>query len=154
MHQNYKTLNQKYYIAVVSKDHTKLWIDGWFMQVCHWKQAPLKRMKKDDWMIVYSPKYSMNWDEKCQSFTAIWKAIDDNVYQFSMSEIFHPFRRNIEFYESDEVSILPLINSLDFILDKKRWWYPFRFGFFEITEKDFNLIFTKMIKNENIWNNI
>lgn len=140
--------NQKYWIAVVSKEHTIRGVHGGYMQVCHGKQAPLKRMKQDDWLIVYSPKLSMEGAEKCQAFTAIGQASDENVYQFKMSENFIPFRRNIKFYNCTESSILPLINDLEFIQNKKSWGFPFRFGFFEIKEGDFNLIISKMLKNE------
>lgn len=139
---------QKYWIAVVSKEHTMRGVAGGFMQVCHGKQAPLKRMKPNDWMLVYSPKLSMEGDIKCQSFTAIGQALDDTVYQFQMTPTFNPFRRNIKFYDCEETSILPLINDLEFIQNKKSWGFPFRFGFFEINETDFNLIMSKMLKYE------
>lgn len=139
---------QKYWIAVVSKEHTMRGVAGGFMQVCHGKQAPLKRIKPNDWVLVYSPKLSMEGDVKCQSFTAIGQATDEVVYQFQMTPAFNPFRRNIKFYDCEETSILPLIDDLEFIQNKKSWGFPFRFGFFEINETDFNLIMPKMLKNE------
>src|SRR3989344_6368429 len=145
MQANYKSKNQKHWIAVVSKEHTMRGVAGSFMQVCHGKQAPLKRMSKDDWMIVYSPKHTMEGNEKLQSFTAIGHAVDDRVYQFQMTPSFVPFRRNMKFYDCEEISILPLIDQLDFIQDKKKWGFKFRFGFFEINERDFKLIKSKMI---------
>ncbi len=138
----------KYWIAAVSKEHTLRGIAGSFIQVCHGKQAPLKRMKKGDYLIVYSSKITMKGNEKCQAFTAIGQVKDNDVYQFSMSENFKPFRRNIDFFECRESSIIPLINNLEFISNKKSWGFPFRFGFFEINEKDFNLITSKMLQNE------
>ena len=108
----------------------------------------LKRIKQDDWVMVYSPKLTMEEDVKCQSFTAIGQASDEDVYQFQMTEHFIPFRRNIKFYECKETSILPLINDLSFIQNKKSWGYPFRFGFFEINETDFNLIISNMLHSE------
>lgn len=135
----------KYWIAVVSKDHTARGVAEGFMQVCHGKENPLKRIRKDDWIVVYSPKLSMEGDTKCQSFTAIGQATDDLVYQYRMSDNFIPFRRNITFHECKEASILPLIDELDFIQNKKSWGFPFRFGFFEIKENDFNLLASKML---------
>lgn len=90
----------------------------------------------------------MGMKEVCQKFTAIGKVADDDVYQFQMSAEFCPSRRNIAFLQSEEVSILPLINDLDFIPNKKSWGYPFRFGFFEINQHDFNLISFQMLKTE------
>ena len=140
--------NQKYWIAVVSKEHTQWGVDGGYIQVCHGKQAPLKRMKRGDWIIVYSPKVAMEGDKKSQSFTAIGQARDEEVYPYKMSENFVPFRRNIEFYKCEETSIIPLISNLEFIPNKKSWGFPFRYGFFEINENDFNLILSKMAVNE------
>jgi predicted RNA-binding protein len=120
----------KYWVAAVSKEHTMRGVVGGFMQVCHGKQAPLKRMKKGDYLIVYSSKVTIEGNEKCQVFTAIGKVKDDEIYQFQMNENFNPFRRNMEFLECTECSIIPLINELEFIPNKKSWGYPFRFDYF------------------------
>lgn len=136
---------ERYWIVVVSKDHTMRGVSGGFMQACHGKQAPLKRMSENDWVIFYSPKISMNGDEKCQAFTAIGQTSGTDVYQYQMTKDFIPFRRNVKFYDCKQISILPLIEKLDFIRDKQRWGFQFRFGFFEIKEHDFNLIASTML---------
>ena len=141
--------NERYWIAVVSKEHTMRGKSGGFMQACHGKQTPLKRMKYNDWLIVYSPKESMEGSVKCQAFTAVGQTTDENVYQFKMSQDFVPFRRNIKFYDCRETPILPLIEKLDFIKNKNRWGYAFRFGFFEIGEHDFKLITANMLLHES-----
>ncbi|WP_264564856.1 EVE domain-containing protein [Flavobacterium sp. N3904] len=138
----------KYWIATISKEHTMRGIAGGFMQVCHGKEAPLKRMRKGDYLLIYSSKITMEGNEKCQAFTAIGRIKDDEVYQFQMSETFKPFRKNIEFLECEETSIIPLIDDLEFIPNKKSWGYPFRFGFFEINENDFNFITSRMLQNQ------
>jgi hypothetical protein len=135
----------KYYIAVASKDHIERGIEGGFMQANHGKATSIKRLRKGDGIIFYSPKRYFLKDEKCQCFTAIGKVKDEEIYQGIMSADFNPFRRNVEFYQSKEVSIIPLINELDFIVDKKRWGFSFRFGFLEISEKDFQYIKNKML---------
>lgn len=138
----------KYWVATISKEHTKRGVNGNFIQVCHGKQTPLKRMKKGDYLLVYSSKITMEGSEKCQAFTAVGQVKDDAVYQFEMNENFKPFRRSVEFLDCEEAPIVPLINDLEFIPNKKSWGYPFRFGFFEIKENDFNLITSKMVRNE------
>ena len=140
----------KYWIIVASKDHVQKGLAEGFAQACHGKAAPLKRMKKDDFIIYYSSKQTMNQPEKCQEFTAIGQVADEETYSFQMSEDFCPSRRNIEFFKSEAVSILPLINELEFIQNKKSWGYPFRFGFFEINEHDFDLISQQMMKQEYV----
>ena len=54
-----------------------------------------------------------------------------------MNPGFHPWRRKVDFVESREAAIRPLIESLSFIEDKQRWGYPFRVGLFEVPEADF-----------------
>jgi hypothetical protein len=137
----------KFWIIVASKDHVKNGISAGIAQACHGKSSPLKRMKKGDFVIYYSGKQILGKPDKCQEFTALGKVIDDETYQFQVSEDFCPSRRNIEFLQCDDISILPLIDYLDFIQNKKSWGYPFRFGFFEINNHDFDLISSQMLQH-------
>lgn len=138
----------KYWIIAASKDHVKNGITEGIAQACHGKAAPLKRMQKGDFVIYYSGKQFFGKPDRCQEFTAIGKLTGDDVYRFQMTPDFCPSRRNIEFYESNDISILPLINRLDFIKNKKSWGYPFRFGFLEINQYDFDLISSLMLSEE------
>ena len=141
--------SKKYWIAVVSREHA-MWGVAWgYMQVCHGKRAPLSRMKSGDMMIIYSPKITMEWSEKYQKFVAIGKIQDENVYEFQMTPSFRPFRRDVWFLPCNEVDIAPILADLTFIKDLTHWWYPFRFGLFEIPEIDFLLISSKMWSYEN-----
>ena len=49
-------MSVKYFVAVVSRDHVMKGVEGGFAQVGHGKSEPLKKMKKDDWLIYYSSK--------------------------------------------------------------------------------------------------
>jgi hypothetical protein len=142
------TRDTKYWIIVASKDHVKTGIAEGIAQTCHGKASPLKRMRKDDFIIYYSGKQTLGRPEMCQEFTAIGRVMDDEIYQFQVSEDFCPSRRNIEFLPSGDVSILPLIPGLNFIHNKKSWGYPFRFGFFEINRHDFELISSQMLQKD------
>jgi len=142
-------MKNKFWIAVISKEHTIKATELEILQVCHGKKAPLKRIKKNDYIIIYSSKIKINDKKPYQKFTAVAKALDENVYQVKMFDNFEPFRRKVKFLECSETPIRPLIYELDFIINKKKWGYPFRFGLLEITKKDFELITTKMLlKNE------
>ncbi|MEP7146786.1 MAG: EVE domain-containing protein [bacterium] len=143
------TTSTKYFVAVVSKDHVIKGVEGGFGQAGHGKEAPLKTMSRGDWLIYYSPKESLNSDIKCQSFTAIGTAADDEIHRVSISESFNPFRRNINYKKCKEISILPLIEKLTFIKDKSKWGYMFRFGFFEIPDADFKLISDLMLSKKS-----
>ena len=145
MNTDKKERKTKYWVLVASKDHVKRGVEGGFVQVCHGKAAPLKRMKKGDFILYYSGELHFGKPEKCQEFTGIGRIEDEEIYPFYMSADFCPSRINVNFFKADDTSILPLINDLDFIKNKKSWGYPFHFGFFEINEHDFNLISSKMI---------
>ena len=80
--------NVRYWVSVASKDHVKSGILAGIAQACHGKASPLKRMRKDDFIIFYSGKQTMGRNEMCQEFTAIGKVADDEVYQFKVSENF------------------------------------------------------------------
>lgn len=141
-------MKQKYWIVVVSKEHAMRGVAGSFIQACHGKAVPLRRMQKGDWIAVYSPKMKMEESIKSQCFTALGQVKDHLVYPYKMSENFIPHRRNIDFVPCKELSILALIDQLDFIPDKKSWGYPFRYGVLEIGKKDYELITNKMAINE------
>ena len=136
----------KYWIIVASKDHVENGVGQGITQACHGKVTPLKRMKKGDLVIYYSSKQTFGKPEKCQEFTAMGKVSDDEIYQQQVSEDFCPSRRNIEFLQCKDTSILPLIDDLQFIQNKKRWGYPFRFGILEINKHDFDLISSQMLQ--------
>jgi hypothetical protein len=141
-----------YWIIVASKDHVQRGPEGGFIQVNHGKAASLKRMHTGDWIIFYSPKLEFDKPEKLQCFTAVCKIKDENIFQQDMSGGFVPFRRNVEFLPSKDLSILPLINGLTFIKDKTHWGAPFRFGTLQISEVDFRLSAGRMVKNiKAIW---
>lgn len=130
----------RYWMAVASKEHVEKGVLGGFAQVCHGKAGPLKQMREGDWIVYYSPKVEFQAKEPCQLFTAIGKVQKGDPYPFVMSEDFIPWRRDVSFFPSNEVSIKQLLEDLSFIHDKKSWGYPFRRGCFEIPPSDFRLI--------------
>lgn len=134
----------KYWIITASREHVRKGVQGGFAQACHGKSAPLRRLNAGDYVIYYSSKTNFNTRARCQEFTAIGKVESKNIYQVEVSPDFCPHRIDIEFYASIDVSILPLIHDLNFIVNKQRWGYPFRWGILQIDEYDFKLISNKM----------
>ena len=130
---------------MASRDHVQIGMAGGFAQANHGKSSPLKRMQPDDWIIYYSSKERFGQDEKCQRFTAIGRVKDGDIYTGMMGDGRTPNRRDVDYTPCAEVSILPLIDSLGFIHDKKRWGAPFRFGMLEIGQDDFHLIASLML---------
>lgn len=137
--------NPQFYIGVACKEHVENGVKIGIAQFCHGKSAPAKRLKKGDYVIYYSSKITLNKTEPCQKFTAIGVVKDDDIYQVDMGDGFKPFRRNINYYESQNVDIKPLIENLPFIKNKKSWGYVFRYGFFKIDQQSFALIAQAML---------
>lgn len=130
----------KSWIAVASAEHVRNGYAQGFMQVCHGKGTPLRRLKPKDWVVYYSPTVTFGGKDKLQSFTAIGQIQEREPYQVDMSNGFCPFRRDVRWFESHEAPITPLLNLLDFTKNKKNWGYQFRFGLMEISEHDMQQI--------------
>jgi hypothetical protein len=134
------TSKPSYWIGVVSEAHVQRGVAGGFAQLCHGKAAPLRKMKQGDWFVYYSPRTEIKGGEPLQSFTAIGRVRDDEVYEYAMSDTFVPFRRNIDYMECQQASIRGLLDQLSFTRDNRNWGYLFRRGQFQITADDFHRI--------------
>ena len=132
------------WIAVASAEHVEKGRLSGFMQVCHGKGAPLRRMKPNDWVIYYSPTVTFGGKDKLQSFTAIGQLKDREPYQVDMGNGFCPFRRDVRWLDAQEALIVPLLNQLDFTKNKKSWGYQFRFGLIAINDCDLQRIIKAM----------
>lgn len=133
-----------YWMAVASANHVDKGVEGGFMQVCHGKNAQLKRVKPYDFVVYYSPTYEMGCKKKCQSFTAIGVVKPQDIYQVTMNENFKPFRRDVVWDEAKYAAIQPILNILDFSAGNSNWGYQLRFGLIKISEHDFRLIRREM----------
>lgn len=129
----------KYWVAVASADHARRGKAGGFMQVNHGKAAPLKRIHPRDGVAYYSPATTMGGKDKLQSFTMIGTVKPGDIYEGEMGDwIAH--RRDVAWVKSEDAPIAPLLDQLDFTAGKTNWGYQLRFGLFEISKHDFELI--------------
>jgi EVE domain len=138
--------SRKNWIAVASADHARRGRDEMtpgFMQVGHGKLAPLKRIQPGDLVTYYSPTVSLGGKEKLQSFVSFGIVEPDDPYAFDMGG-FVPYRRNVRYLEAVETPIAPLLDAFEFIQDRSRWGYKFRFGLFSISDHDMALIAKSM----------
>ncbi len=133
-----------YWLGVACKEHVATGKKLGIAQVCHGKPGPLRRMAPGDWIIYYSPVERFGEKVRYRKFTALGQIKDTEPYQVCITEDFCPWRRNVEFENTKEVAIEPLIDTLSFIKNKTRWGFPFRRGCFELPEKDFITIATAM----------
>ena len=135
---------EKYWIAVASREHVQIGIKGGFCQVCHGKEAPLKKLNEMGWIIYYSPTETFGQKLACQKFTAFGRIKKGEPYKVKMAEDFTAFRRDVNFFPSKEVSIQNLIGELSFTKNKKNWGFIFRRGIFQISFEDFKIIAKSM----------
>jgi hypothetical protein len=128
------------WIAVASAEHVRLGRSQGFMQVCHGKAAPLRRIAPGDGIAYYSPTASFGGKDRLQAFTAIGKVGPGVPYQVDMGGGFRPFRRDVSWREAIETPIRPLLDRLSSSRSNPNWGYQLRFGLFEITRQDLLLI--------------
>ena len=135
----------RYWIVVASRDHVQRAVEQEICQVCHGKEASLKRMSAGDWVVFYSSKERYDGAERCRKFTAVGKIKDEPVYQVRVDEDFAPFRRGVEFHPCSEAPIEALLPLLSFIRNKESWGYVFKFGLIRIPRQDFLTIASRML---------
>jgi len=129
-----------YWIVVASAEHVRGGRAGNFMQACHGKAAPLRRVKAGDGIVCYSPTATFRGGDRLQAFTAIGTAEHGAPYQVEMTGGFRAFRRNVNWARSHDAPIAPLIDRLELTAGKRNWGYAFRFGLLAISAHDFALI--------------
>ena len=136
------SITAKNWIAVASAEHARRGRDETvpgFMQVGHGKLAPLKRVQPGDRVAYYSPTVTLGAKDGFQSFVSIGIVQPGEPYAFDMGG-FVPYRRNVKYLKAKEASILPLLDDFEFVENRSRWGYKFRFGLFTISDPDMRLI--------------
>jgi hypothetical protein len=127
------------WLAVASAKHVRRGRAGGFMQVCHGKAAPLRRIEAGDGVVYYSPSTVMGGKDGLKSLTAIGWAREGDPYQFDMGGGFRPFRRDVDWAASHETPIATLLGRLDFTAGRN-WGYQLRLGLCPLSDHDFRLI--------------
>src|SRR5215510_650834 len=135
---------RRYWLAIASADQAQRGKALSIMQVCHGKGGPLRRIRPGDGVVYYSPTASFGGKDRLQAFTAIGVAEGERTYQVDMGNGFRPFRRDVDYVEAKQVSILPLLERLELTRGERNWGYPFRRGLIEITQSDFEVISAAM----------
>ena len=114
------------------------------MQVCHGKRAPIARVTPGDCVAYYAPTVTMGGKDTLQSFVSIGIVQPGDPYAFDMGGGFVPFRRDVHYLKADEAPIAPMLDDFEFIENRQRWGYKFRFGLFSISDHDMLLIASAM----------
>ncbi len=128
------------WIAVASADHVRVGRAAGFMQVCHGKAAPLRRIHAGDRIAYYSPTFEFRGRDKCQAFTALGIVCDREPYQPATEGDFCPHRRDVTWFDTHDAPIAPLLDALAFSAGRPNWGYQLRFGLLRISERDMRTI--------------
>src|SRR5258708_934190 len=88
------------WIAVASAEHVRRGRTAGFMQVCHGKAAPLRRIQPHDRVAYYSPTIEFRGSDKCQAFTGLGIVRDWQPYRPTAEGDFSPYRRDVTWLES------------------------------------------------------
>lgn len=134
------------WLAVASADHVARGRAGGFMQVCHGKGGPLRRLKPGDGVIYYSPSRVMGVKDGYQSFTAIGAVTSGAPYRADMGHGFTPFRRDVIWQASIPAPISAFAGRLD-LTAARNWGYALRFGLLPLSLADFRTIQNTMQEN-------
>jgi hypothetical protein len=138
------------WIAVASAEHVRIGRAQGFMQVCHGKAAPLRRLAPGDRVAYYSPTESFGGKDRPQAFTAIGVVAPGAPYQADMGGDGGAFRRDVRWSEAIETPIRPLLGSLSFARDNRSWGYQLRFGLFQIEDEDMRIIAAAMRRRPSV----
>lgn len=135
------------WVVVASRDHALHGVEKGIVQTNQGKPGPLRRMQPGDGVVIYAPKLIYGQTEPYQRFVALGEVGDGPMFQADVSPDFQPFRRKASYQSVTETPIQPLLEELNFIKNKARWGYSFRFGCFQIPAADFALIRSAMTHN-------
>jgi hypothetical protein len=129
----------RHWLGVVSQAHVERGVEGGFSQVCHGKEAPLRRMKAGDWLIYYSPATEMHGGAPLRAFTALGEVADDRVYRHDMGDGFVPYRRQVRYHPVRPVPLAEVAGLLH-LTARPSWGIALRRGLLELDEHDFEII--------------
>lgn len=128
------------WLAVASANHVRRGRADGFMQVCHGKAGPLRRIMPGDRVVYYSPTETFGGSGALQAFTAIGIVASGEPYRHDMGDGFVPYRRDVRWLDAHDAPIRPLLDRLEFTAGIRNWGYKLRFGVLELSERDMTLV--------------
>jgi hypothetical protein len=139
------------WLAVASAEHVDIGRSEGFMQVCHGKAPPLRRVQPGDRVVyyspnrIYSPSHALRGKDRLQAFTAIGTVKQGALYQADMGFGFHPYRRDVAWHDAVPTPLAQLQDQLAFT-QQENWGYRLRQGLIEISDADMTAIAAAMFK--------
>ena len=128
------------WLNTISLEHVQIGVAGGFTQADHGAASRLRRLRRGDGLVFYSPRTGMRTGQPVQRFTALGVIAGDEPYQVTVNDDFHPWRLAVDFLPAQPAEVRPLLPHLSFITQPDRWGLAFRRGLFQIPESDFERI--------------
>ena len=129
------------WLAVASAEHVEIGRIGGFMQVCHGRATPLRRVRPGDRVVyyspnrIYTPSHAQRGKDRLQAFTALGTVRNGTVYQADMGFGFRPFRRDVEWHDAG-IAPLAMLQPHLALTQERNWGYRLRRGLVEIAADD------------------
>ena len=140
-------MTRRNWIAVACAEHVRRGVSLGFMQACHGKGAPLRRIAPGDRIAYYSPATTMGGTDRLQSFTALGIVRDGAVYRADMGGDFQPFRRDVRDLAAQSVPAATLVGRPGFALSGAHWGAKLRFGLLAVDDASMDMISGAMMPN-------
>lgn len=131
------------WLGVVSRAHVQRGLAGGFAQLCHGKAQPLRRMRRGDWLVYYSPTIEMG-GTALRAFTAIGQVEGDEVYSHDMGGGFVPYRRDVRYAADAKEAALDMIRPKLAFCARPNWGMALRRGHLPLDAADFATIAASM----------
>lgn len=132
------------WLAVASAEHVARGIAGGFMQVCHGKNAPLRRLAAGDRVAYYSPGPVMGGPASLKCITAYGVVADDELEQVEMFPGFRPWRRRVRWISGRRVPVGQLRADPRFALAGEGWGAKLRYGLLALDPASMDMIAAAM----------
>lgn len=130
---------KKYWINVVPKERVVKAVEESIMEF-EGIDAHVNTIEKDDWVIFYSPREDVAGTIKLQAFSAIGQIADDTMFLVEDVPGVQVYKRKVNYLKVKEAPLIPLIQNLSCIRNKKHWGTVFKMDLFQISKEDFELI--------------
>jgi hypothetical protein len=127
------------WLGIVSRAHVARGVAGGFAQLCHGREAPLRRMRPGDWLIYYSPSTELRGGERLQAFTALGQLQGERVYHHTMEDGWQAWRRDVRYEPVGPVPLATLAPALH-LTARPHWGVALRRGHLPLDAHDFALI--------------
>lgn len=132
------------WLAVASAEHVARGFAGGFMQVCHGKSPPLRRLHAGDRIAYYAPGSVMGGPATLKSIVAYGVVADEELEQVEMAPGFRPWRRRVTWISDSQVPIERLRADPRFVLAGAGWGARLRFGLLAVDALSMDMIAAAM----------